>query len=342
MKKNIIAVALGAVMGLSAFLGGCSCQGADPLSFKVSPEEETLTYTVKYDDNYIESYKKDSSVGDFFEYGVGTYVSTCKKVLDRNVEGIKNSDIKELLTETDIYELATDFNIGLTFTVGGTEYNRTETISTLTYIASSGMSLAPLYAKQSAEYVLFAPAENGVNAVILKSESETFYNQNNYAKTKKYKTFELDDEINFDDAKTEEYTGNYTFRTAIDNAELYFALRGLASSIEEKSSKNIAVISPSFNNPESIKITNNGNATEKFTIKYNGADITEDIAYTNLAFNLSDTNASGKPKYLSVQKDKAGALPNFNIPLKFAEPLVLYGSFINLGALVFTIAEIER
>lgn len=340
MKKKIIAVAAATIIGLSAFLGGCSCAGQDPLSFNISPsEQETLTYTVKYDDSYIDSYKKDSSVGDFFEYGIGTYVATCKKVVDR--ERI-DSDIKEQLNDKDIFELTTDFNIDLTFTISGTTYIRTETMSTLSYIASSGMSLAPLYAKESAEYVIFSSTESSVKAAIVKTESETKYNQSNYTKTKKYKTFNLDEEIDFKDAKTEEYTTNYTFRTAIDNTELYFALRGLAMSIQEKSSTKISVISPSFNNPEYLTITNNGNATGEFTFKYNGTEITENITYTNLAYSLSDTNASGKPQYVLIQKDNTDTLKNCNILLRFAKPLFLYGSFKNMGALVFTISEIER
>lgn len=339
MKKKIIAVAAGMVIGISAFFSGCSCQGADPLSFNISIEPETLTYTVEYDANYIESYKKDSSVGDFFEYGEGTYVSTCKKVVDRT--GI-NSDIKDQLNDKDIFELTTEFNIDLQFTISGTTYTRTETISTLSYIASSGMSLAPLYAKESAEYVIFSSTESNVQAAIVKTESETFYDQENYSKTKKYKTFNIDEEIVFDDAKTEEYKEKYTFRTAIDNTELYFALRGLAMSIQENSSTKISVISPSFNNPESLTIKNNGNSTDKFTFKYNGTEITENITYTNLAYNLSDTNASGKPQYVLIQKDNTDTLKNCNIPLRFAKPLFLYSSFVNLGALVFTISEIER
>ena len=338
MKKKFIATAAATVVGISALLGGCSCTAKDPLSFSVSPENETLTYTVQYSEDYIESYKKDAVWNDLldFKYENGTYVSSCKKVLDRTVI---NSDIKGLLNDKDIYELKTDFSIDLTFN----GYHHVETISTLTYIAPSGMSLAPLYSKESAEYLKISSDEKNVQTSIVKSESEIFYNENNYSKTKKYKVFKTDEEINFDDAESEEYNGNYTFRTAIDNAELYFSLRGLVSSIKEKSSTNINVISPAYNEPQSVKITHNGNSTEKeFKVKYNGVEIKEDIAYTNLAFQLSSTNSAGRPQYVSIQSGKTGELANLNLPIKFAKPLYVYGSVKNLGCLVFTLSEIER
>ena len=336
MKKNIIALISATVISLSAFLGGCSCAGAEQLSFNFSREiePETLTYTVEYSENYIESYKKDPSVNIDFEYANGTYVTKCQKVVDRkDIE----SDIKDLLNDKNIYLLTTDFSIELTFN----KEHHTETISTVAYVADAGMSLAPLYAKEIAEYVIFSAAENGAQAAIVKTESETFYNQENYTKVKKYKTFKFGDEINFDDAEQNTYSGKYTLRSVIDNAELYFALRGLTS-IEEKSAKNVAVVSPAFNNPETLKITNNGASGETFTVKYNGETITENIKYTQLAFQLNKQNASGKTQYVSIQTEKTEKLPNFNIPLKFAKPLFLYGGFNSIGCLVFTVSEIER
>ena len=241
MKKNFILIAAATVIGASAFLSGCSCAPQDPLSFSVSPANETLTYTVEYSADYIESYKKDESLNSLIslEYATGKYVSTCKKV-DAEKRSAINSDIKDLLTDKDIYELTTEFSIDLTF---NNEYHHKDTISTVAYIAPSGWSLAPLYAKESAEYLMIATDEETVATSVVKTESETFYNQDNYTKIKKYKVFNTDEEINFDDAKSEEYKGKYTFRTAIDNAELYFSLRGLTA-IDEKSSKSFAVISP--------------------------------------------------------------------------------------------------
>lgn len=337
MKKNIISLSMALALSFCAFLSGCACSDNSQLAFNLALETEKLTYTVEYSEHYVDSYKKDPTVTADFNYGKGIYVTECQKVTDRSAI---TSDIKESLNEMDIYKYTSDFGIDIQYTVGDKTYSHRETISTLIYLAPSGMSLAPLYATENAEYVMFADGDSGAQASILKSQTETFYNKSEYVQSKKYQYFKPDDEIAFTDATDTENKENYTFRSTIDNAELYLAMRGL--SIAENASTVMSVVSPSFKDPSKLKITNNGRTSETFDIEYNGTALSESISYVDLSFRLSDVNASGKTQNVFIQADGTANLPNLKIPLKFAKPLFLYGNIKTMGCLVFTISEIER
>lgn len=337
--KKIFTILTAALIGILSFLSGCSCAGNEPLTFKITmPKDnsETLIYNVEY----TKDSKDETLDGIFtFEYQNGKYLSTCKRILDRtNIE----SGIKDLLTDVDIYEVKTEFSIDFTFTINGKENTHTETVFSVAYIAASGMSLAPLYAREDAEYVIIYLNNESAEAAIFKSQSETIYNQDKYTKLKKYKSFNLDEEINFDGAIETEYSGKYTFRTAIDNAELYFALRGVASNIEEKNTTTVPVISPAYNDPDTLKIVNNGNASDKFNIKYNGVEISETVKYANLSFCRNNTKSAGQSQFIAVQTESTENLPNINVPLRITKPLIAYGNFKSMGGLVFTLSEIER
>lgn len=335
--KKLLSLIAAALIGACALLGGCSCGGAEQLSFRMDvPDNEILTYKVEYSENYIKNAEKDARLDSIFtfEYGVGEYVSACRKFDNR--EQI-DSDIKELLKNDNVYELTTNFTIDLKLTIGGKEYTNTESISTLAYVAPSGMSLAPLYAKETAKYFIISVSDNAATVKITETESETFYNQDKYRIVKSYKIYEPD---KTEEATTSETSGNYTFRSVIDNAELLFALRGVR--LKEQATADIPVVSSAYNTPQTLRITNAVNAEEEFTLNYNGTPITQKIKYNSLNFRKSSTNTAGALQYLNVQSESAGSLPDIGLPLKYAKPLLVYGSFLSMGSLVFTLTDIVR
>ncbi|MEG9430374.1 MAG: hypothetical protein VZQ61_05585 [Christensenellaceae bacterium] len=348
MKKRPIAFFIAVLAAFSAILSGCSCSGDSTLSFNsINATAETLSYTVKQVDDYG-SIKKSAELDKYFtfEYSVGTYTTTLEET-SKSDEEIKNSDILEIKDAkgdaliANVYKLTTDFEIDLTVTINGQEpYLHKEKITTKTYIASHGASLAPLYAKEDAEYTIISVGSDKAEIAIVKSVSETFYNKDEYRTVKTYKDFKTDETVNLDGVEAQETTTKYTFRSAIDNAELLFAIRGLK--IEEKASETIQAVSSGYEAPQPIKITNTALAEKQFTLKnYNGAEnVTETIKYSSLSFALDKTNASGTPQYASVQTEEKGNIKNTCLLLEYVKPLITYGTFMSMGALEFTLNSV--
>lgn len=346
MKKRPIAFFIAVLAAFSAILSGCSCSGDSTLSFNsINATAETLSYTVKQVDDYG-SVKKSAELDKYFtfEYSVGTYTTTLEET-SKSDEEIKNSDILEIKDAkgdaliANVYKLTTDFEIDLTVTINGQEpYLHKEKITTKTYIASHGASLAPLYAKEDAEYTIISVGSDKAEIAIVKSVSETFYNKDEYRTVKTYKDFKTDETVNLDGVEAQETTTKYTFRSAIDNAELLFAIRGLK--IEEKASETIQAVSSGYEAPQPIKITNTALAEKQFTLNYNGEPRTETIKYASLSFALDKTNASGTPQYASVQTEAAGNIKNTCLLLEYVMPLTTYGSFMSMGALEFTLNSV--
>jgi len=348
MKKRPIAFFIAVLAAFSAILSGCSCSGDSTLSFNsINATAETLSYTVKQVDDYG-SIKKSAELDKYFtfEYSVGTYTTTLEET-SKSDEEIKNSDILEIKDAkgdaliANVYKLTTDFEIDLTVTINGQEpYLHKEKITTKTYIASHGASLAPLYAKEDAEYAIISVGSDKAEIKIVKSVSETFYNKDEYRTVKTYKDFKTDETVNLDGVEAQETTTKYTFRSAIDNAELLFAIRGLK--IEEKASETIQAVSSGYEAPQPIKITNTALAEKQFTLKnYNGAEnVTETIKYSSLSFSLDKTNASGTPQYASVQTEEKGNIKNTCLLLEYVKPLITYGTFMSMGALEFTLNSV--
>ena len=347
MKKRPIAFFIAVLAAFSAILSGCSCSGDDTLSFlnQINATAETLTYTVKHENDYG-SIKKDAELDKYFTffYSVGNYTTELKEA-NKSEEKIKDSDILSIKDAKgdalidSVYKLTTDFEIDLKVTINGTEYPHTEKITTKAYIAKQGAGFAPLYAKEDAEYTVISVGSEKAEIAIVKSVSETFYNKDEYRTVKTYKSFKTDETVNLDGVEAQETTTKYTFRSAIDNAELLFAIRGLK--IEEKASATINAVWSGYEAPQPLKITNTTLAEKQFTLNYNGTPVTETVKYASLSFSLNKTNASGAPQYASVQTEAAGNIKNTCLLLEYVKPLITYGgTFMSMGALVFTLNSV--
>lgn len=347
MKKRPIAFFIATIVAGAALFGGCSCSGDETLSFNsINVNSETLSYNVKYVEDYNEYTKKNAELDKYFTffYSVGTYTSELKEA-NKSDEEIKNSDILNIKDAkgdpliTTVYSLTTDFEINLTVTISGTEYTHTEKITTKAYFASYGASLAPLYAKEDAEYAIISVGSNTAETAIVTSCLETFYNKDEYLTKKRAKYFNMNDTVTLDGVEWQETTTQYTFRSAIDNAELLFAIRGLK--IEEKESATIKAVSSGYDSPQPIKTTNAALTEKEFALNYNGEPFTEKIKYAFLSFALDKTNTSGTPQYASVQTEAAGNIANTCLLLEYVKPLVTYGGmFMSMGALVFTLDSV--
>lgn len=348
MKRNLVALFAAGAIAVCALFGGCSCTGNATLSFSpMNHDNETLEYTVKYSDDYNDATKKDASIDSLFafEYSEGKYLSEVKKAATSD-EAIKNSDILAIkdsngdtLVDT-VYLMTTEFTVDLKLVIGETEYNHTERITTTSYFAGTGKSLAPLYAKEDAEYTIISTGVESVQAYIVKSVSETYYDKAEYRTVKTAKTFNADEpaeNITLDGATAEETKGEYAFRSAIDNAELLYAIR--VSKAEENSPDSLSVISPAYNEPMPISVSATAASEKTLNINYNGEDVSATFQYKPLSFALNRTNAKGTSQYASVQISDAGTVKNHALLIEYVKPLTTYGNYLKMGALVFTLSS---
>lgn len=347
MKNKLIAIISAFVIGLCALLGGCSCSGDNTLSFNGNAaSSEKFTYKVEYTDNYNQSTQKDGTLNGLFtfSYSNGTYTTELKQANKSDIP--YNSDILNIKDAKDeplvntVYLLTSDFSIDINLAIGENNYTHTEKITTTAYIAQAGASYAPLYAKEEAEYTIIY-ANKTADAKILKSVSETLYDKAEYRNIKKNAYFDLDaaaETINLDNVAEKETKQKYSFRAVIDNTELLFALRGLT--IEEKKSADISVKSPSYDAPQTLSVTNTVKSEEEFTLNYNGSEIKENIKYNSLSFGIKSSNKSGAAQYVNVQSEASASVAFNALVLKYVKPLITYGNFLRMGALVFTLTEV--
>ena len=348
MKRKFVALFAAGAMAVCALFGGCSCTGNETLSFAtINENNERLEYTVKYSEDYNETTKKDASIDGLFsfEYSDGKYISEIKKAA-KSDELIKNSDILAItggsgdpLVET-VYLMTTEFTVDMKVVIGQTEYNHTEKITTTAYFAGTGVSLAPLYAKEDAEYLIISTGVESVQAYIVKSVSETYYDKAEFRAVKTAKTFNADEpaeNITLDGVAAVETTGEYSFRSAIDNTELLFAIRGVKA--EENAPASLSVISPAYDEPMPISVNATATSEKTLNIKYNGEDVSATFQYKPLSFALNRTNAKGTSQYASVQTSDAGAIKNNALLIEYVKPLTTYGNYYKMGALVFTLAS---
>ena len=339
--KKFISVIAAAMISVCAFLTGCSCTGDQTLSFSIDVKKsETLTYAVTFADNYLGNSPKSELIGGAFKFDYDVANGKFVTVLARqdDLTGISSDIVNDQKVDKTVYSFTTEFTIPLTVTVGDKEYSHVENIKTTVLIADAGVSLAPIYAKEEAEYFNVSVNKGETTVKILKSETETFYTTEEVTTKVKHKLFGADtaaSEITLDGVTATETTFDYDFRTAIDNAELLFAMRAI--SLEESASTTIPVISPSYSEATPIKVMNTAIATDDFTI--NGTN--QNLSYNTLNFYVNNTNASGVPQYVKVQNTPAADSNPWL--LEYAKPLVCNyeGSYVSMGWLVFTLSTVE-
>ena len=331
MRKKFIFIIVSAIFAFGALFSGCSCAGDKTLAFSInSLNSETFTYTVSYEKSYLGTSAEYSDA--FFEYGAGEFVTTLKSaesLADKGSEEIKN------IIENTAYVFTTDFSIDLTITIGGQPYYHKETVKTTAYFAGAGYSLAPLYATEESEYLNIGIINSETKAYIIKTETVTNYDKNSFTTSKKFASFDLNETATLENQEPVVTTANYAFKTAIDNAELLYALRGVA--LNESSSTVLPVISSAYKTPTDLKVTNESATTGEFTIN----DIKETKSYDTLSFVVNNTDASGSKQYVKVQSATANA-QNAPLLLEYAKPLIYSdnGNYASMGWLVFTLSEI--
>lgn len=334
-------------------LAGCSCTGTSTLVFndnfvgegaETYPYSETLTYDVKYIESYNTAfYKSEEITDDVLDIDMtGEYTVTLNAVSLQETEALK--DIESDLLSDDmevgsfIYHLHTELNLKTNYSSKNDIYqkdknsdpvkeikNNEEYIETDAYFLTSGYSFNPIYSKTKAStsYVMIGASSN-LYIHFSEYTSETKYNKNNYSMTTKY-----------DSGTPIKNEQDYTFRTAIDNNMLLFALRNINIEVDENYI--LDVISPTYETPQSIKVVNNEENETNFTINEN----TEAIKYKKYSFVRNVASATGFPQYAFIQNSKTSKLENKSLLLEYVSTLNPQNSYLCLGGMQYKLKSVE-
>ncbi len=343
MKKFIITL-LSLLLILTVPLGGCGGSGSSgcagcsnnksPLSFTKAfyngegePSigyTETAIYKVTFNDNYNEDFKKSeaikSSVLDY-SFSDGEYKTVLEVKPNSSLTELPES-VSGFITSNSIYKLTTTFSISVDYTLKGQpQPTVTDFINRTVYFYTQNNSYTPIYSKTESKYTIVDFRENSASLQTEESENEIIYKKSSY--------------------KVNGSSVSYQPKTVIDNAELLFAMRNI--NISSGKSFYLPVVEASYKTDKTLLVTNQSENTGTFSFDYNGATYSEEkIKVKNLKYSLDESKTSGKNQYVTIQKSESesGNIPSMALMLKYVSPLMTYGTFANMGALVYTLNSV--
>jgi len=335
MKKFLLSI-LSLTLAFCLLLSGSGCSNTVLLAFNNTFNDgkdpnnlvETITYDVTYSDNYGDGLiKKDVELTDDvikFEFKNGKYVQTLETI--SFLPDTIKTDID--VQNTKILKLTSKLNVDFVYTIDGTEKTSNDSVEQETYFLLAGMSFAPLHSSVKSNFSLVGVANNKATVVEDKRSSVIEYNNETYTVTKT------------DDTGTTTNSYEYEFRTAVDNNQLLFILRSL--SLAEEATTKIDFVSPTYGQAKTLMVKNQATLSSVINVSYNGGEKKQEtIASKHLSFFINENRQSGSPQYVVIQDAKSDNLGNRALPLVYAETLTTYGSFMSMGALVYTISDVS-
>ncbi len=292
---------------------------------------EKLTYTVT-SGNYKDLERSTDipkDIADFSTNGTLTVSFNIKTESDIPLQIINDTDID--LTGM-IYYLSFALDLNSIYTVNGEGSGEVkEYIYSDVLFLTTGSSFAPIYStvKQSYNVMYTENVDDKVvvNTEKIESNYTTLYRKNEYKITS----------IKGEEQSSKTY--DYDFKSVIDNAQLLFALRNL--SLEKEASYTIPTVSPAYGNATPLLITNKEENTQTLNVKIDGKDVNESISVKNLTFHVNDSKNTGTPQYVSIQKSASTNIPSKALMTEYAQPLICYGSYTDMGALIFKLNSVE-
>ena len=333
MKKTFAALSL----ALSAlFFVGCSCSSATILSFNelwggdLDNYTETFVYDVNSTVDYNEhghTYTISEELKDLTFSITGTYAVE-NKIINKTSSDIP-SEVKssELFSKNtaNLIRTKTALNLSATYTLNNKTENSLDTITTEAYYYNVSSAFAPIYVKREFKY-----SNPSVNSSSLKlneyaGSDVTLYSENTYSikQTAGENTVEKEYE--------------YTYKSVIDNASLFLALRN--KTLEKDGTYNIPVVVPAYGSAQNILISRYIATEKTVNLKLNGEDKEIKFNVRGISFLVNSVNGSGTSQIVFVQDEKVEGLANKSIIVSHVEPLVEYSGFRRLGALIYTLKE---
>lgn len=341
MKKFLVSLLALCVFVLSS-LTGCSCNPASPLTFSntflgeanTSNFQEHLEYEVNYLENSLDYpyLNRDSELDVYIEdlSMTGSYVCDLTTVLNGSVDIPDNNIVGENgIYNASLYCLRTEFSVTATYTLKNQSAPtiKADEIISEVYFLPSGHSFAPVYSKTNAVMHLVSLSQNGLKFSDVEYEYETVYNQSNYKLSKKVI---LDNET-IENTVDKKY--GYSYKCIIDNNQLLFALRNLSTVNGEN--VEMPVVAPAYGKATKLGFLETASSNKEFTFDLNGQPLTEQIPVKNVSYAVSKIQSAGRTHYAVVQNGASASIKNKGLIIRYAQPLPVYGSMSNLGALEF-------
>lgn len=354
MKKVIIALFL----AVATLFSGCSCSSLPALSFSNNwsggqSEEgavENAVYTLSFNEDFRSSDDYIFDVEDGVKQCIkdieytGTYKTSLKVIQQADIDiGSEESDL--LIVEPgqprpSVIEQTTEFDLNAVYTLID---NQTQTfndkIYTKSYFFKTDASLSPIYSEKTYNCTLVSLSVKNNNLSVSfdneKYACKFIYNKHSYTiKDYDYDAFVLDPTVQ---AKAVRTIG-YSYRTVVDNTELLFSLRNL--SIEKDKTKNVPVADFTYGNYQTLIVKNYLKKDEICNVKINGLTENLEVPVNCLSFGINASN-TGRRQLVFVQNGAVGSLKNNAFIIKYVQPLTTYGSYTQMGALEYTLSEIN-
>lgn len=344
MKKRIIptiACAMVAILGLS----GCSCANDAILSFNNAVHagnnpatyySEQAVYEV-FSTNDGKTANADSKLSVNFsgKYETGFWVydsipSDYSEYVGDN-ELIKKNDFDF------IYVMTSKLNVEATYSYEDKEDQvKNDSIETLTLFTSSNNAYAPIYSNTTANYSILG-VQNG--ELIFKQVN--FYHQTIYGE-KQYTVKRLSQiGTEYENEQTKSY--DYTFKSLIDNNQLFFAIRN--TTLEDEKNTYFPVVAPQYGEKNTLRIAREKTTTHTIeSIIVNGEEVNnEDVKLAEISYINSTANKSGSPQKIFIQAEKSsnGKIEGRAIVFKHFSPIYEYGNNGIVGMLVYQLKEIS-
>ncbi|MFQ7034233.1 MAG: hypothetical protein ACLRTQ_00275 [Candidatus Borkfalkia sp.] len=125
---------------------------------------------------------------------------------------------------------------------------------------------------------------------------------------------------------------SYSF---FDNAQLYFAARGMA--FAQNSSFTVNTIVPNANKTAKLQFSCSSVSSRKYAFTMDGKEVNEDISSAEVSMGLSEGNSSGSSVKLYLATKAEGLSNTYrNLPLQIEEPY----SF-GLGKMVYSLKNVS-
>ncbi len=353
MRKIFTAV-LSTALATTLALGSIACSSETQLSFTdawnngVSSNHksivETLTYSVTHVENYNDLITKASDVTSDvldFHYDEGTYVQQLS-ASSTLPDTVPNNLSEELYANSLFYHLHTELSIPAYFDAGGEEgpITHTDTVITDAYFLSAGQSFAPIWSKTSVNntFVTIGSGNNlSATAKVYSYDYIFEYGQKEYKMTSINHTA--------DDYQTEK-TFEYSYKTAIDNTQLLFALRNIK--LEENVAFKIPTVSPSYGAPKTLAVTHKEKSTYTNTINFVSPDVNFNkevkISVKNAHFLIDSMRDTGAFHYIKIQDaptaETTSEVPFRSLITEYSAPVISFGAFKCLGAMVYKLTAV--
>ena len=359
MKKILISF----LLVITIVFGGCSCNAQTTLSFgnewnnsqtgKVGMKE-TLTYDVSLSENYSSgdySFNKSSALSGIKYDFSGTYTSTLT-VLDYmaeipNAESSLVTEIRSNSTQT-IFHLKTRLDMTASYNLSGTadgEYTEyRDFIESEVYF--SGSSLMPVYSVTESKFSHLMLADGKYQVETSHSKNEILYEKTSYV----INSTQIDPEPASDAEKTTSETINYNYKTAIDNTELLFALRGF--SLKKDNTSSLPVVSPTYGSVQTLNVKYYDDQEMVVNTSVNGGTTTEStLSAKCVSFVLSPSGSgctscfggttTGSPQLVFIQSSSNQSVTEKRaLVLRYVSPLTaIDGTYSRMGALVYNLKD---